>query len=226
MHWSILLWHLKPVICADTKEIITNVQYFWMSELHPSWQRPQMLDLLSVKGLGSHALLPDITLDFTFDHISHRSNSSWYFRIFYDLLQCWCCHLGLPCLLQLPFSAPCQPSQCLVGWPTAAWRSGTWSPSGCLLYCFQPIFCGSHSVAHVLGARGRKRTAYPSFWHWSGCHHWIKINISQQIINQEYHYLGTNISINIGRNVSLISQILWWVIWIANTISFRFSWTH
>lgn len=38
-----ILWHQKPVIGADTsgckykhaKEIIRNVQYFWMSELHP-----------------------------------------------------------------------------------------------------------------------------------------------------------------------------------------------
>lgn len=163
MCWSILLWHEKPVINVDTKEIITNGLYFWMSELRASWQRPQMWDLLSAKGSGSQALPPEITLNFAFHIVSHRSNSSWYFRIFYVLLRCCCCHLGLPRLLQLPFSAPCQPPQCLDGWPTAAWRSGTWSPSGCLLYCFQPIFCGSHGVAHVQGAWGCKRTAHPSF---------------------------------------------------------------
>lgn len=175
-----ILWHQKPVIGADTsgckykhaKEIIRNVQYFWMSELHPFWQRPQM----SAEGLGSQALPPEITLDLTFYTVSRSWISSWYFRIFYALLRCCCCHLGLPRLLRLPFSAPCQPPQCLVGWPTAAWRSGTWSPSGCLLYCFQPIFCGSHGVAHVQGERGCKRVAHPFFWHWRGCHYWIIAN--------------------------------------------------
>lgn len=156
------LWHQKPVRgvgqYAHAKNHNHN-HYSTESELLPSWQRLQLLDLnLPMLG-GCHRLY------FTFRIISHSSISSWYFWIFYALFRyCWC-HLGL---LQLPFWAPCQPPQGLVGWPTAAWRSGTWSPWGCLLYCFQPIFCGSHGVAHVQRGieEGCERATYSSFWHW------------------------------------------------------------
>lgn len=102
---------------------------------------------------GSEGWLLETPLDFAFYMVSHSSISSWYFWMFCALFRYCCCRSGL---LQLPFSAPCQPPQGLVGWPTAAWRSGTWSPSGYLLYCFQPIFCGSHGAAHVQGEGGVK----------------------------------------------------------------------
>lgn len=140
------LWHQKPVRgVGQYAHAKTHNNYSLSeSELLPSWQRLQ-LDLNLPKLGGCHRLY------FTFRIVSHSSISSWYFRIFYAIFRYCCCHLGL---LRLPFSAPCQPPQGLVGWPTAAWRSGTWSPQGCLLYCFQPIFCGSHGVAHVQRGMG------------------------------------------------------------------------
>lgn len=157
------LWHQKPVRGVGQQAHAENRNHnYSMSELFPSWQRLQLLDL-NLPKLRGGALLH--RLYFTFRIVSHSSISSWYFRIFYALFRYCCCHLGL---LQLPFSAPCQPPQGLVGWPTAAWRSGTWSPWGCLLYCFQPIFCGSHGVAHVqqgIWGGGCKRATYSSFWH-------------------------------------------------------------
>lgn len=160
MCWSTFLWHQKPLVTGisvdisvckykHAKETIINIQYFWMSELHLSWQRPQTLDLVSAKGSGSGPYHQRSlwTSPFTSLPVVQSVPDISRSLLFCALLRFCCCHLGLPRLLRLPFSAPCQLPQCLVGWPTAAWRSGTWSPSGCLLYCFQPIFCGSHGVA-------------------------------------------------------------------------------
>lgn len=54
------LWHHKPVIgvgkYAHAKKITINGQYYLMSGRHLSWQRPQLLDMESAKGLGVRGL--------------------------------------------------------------------------------------------------------------------------------------------------------------------------